>query len=413
MVVPTSTPRAFDLGLPPMRLEGGAALPHLHLRGWWWGPPEDTDTLSRLGRARPLADAPVPEAPEPPPLAAPGPGLDPRIPTVLLVHALTGDARAGGSGGWWAPVIGPGRPLDPTRTRLLCFNNLGSCYGSFGPRHPAWPWVLDPSLGPDRVTELPAPVTSWDQARAILRALDALGVERVRVGLGGSLGAMILLALGSLAPDRFEHLVPVAGSESASPWIIGFNHVARQIILQDPDWPSHPSRGLELARQLAQMTYRAEPGLTARQGRRLRDQREDAEAPLTETWSATLPYAQQTYLEHQGRKLVARFDAPSYLTQLSAMDHHDIARPPPPPEPADRYPAPAPWTGRDRLRARIDAVGIDSDVLYPAVHMRALAEARPDGRYHELSSAHGHDAFLIEWDQLDRLLRALGAPFDG
>lgn len=415
-------PRGFDLGLPPFELEGGQRLPRLHLRGWAWGPASDGPVLDTVARPAPLGDRPVPAAPRSPSVVTAPSRLDPSVPTVLLVHALTGDARAGGPGGWWGPLIGPGRPLDPTRSRLLCFNNLGSCYGSFGPSYPDWPWVPGPQprfgLGPP---ELPAAVTTWDQARAILRALDRLGIQRVRVATGGSLGAMIVLALGALAPERFEQLLPLAGSLAASPWIIGFNHVARQTILLDPDWPRGPERGLALARQLAQMTYRAEPGLTARQGRRMRTDfpdRSTTDRPTDDgsfagQWSSHLPYAQETYLEHQGGKLVARFDAASYLVQLAAMDHHDVERAPPSPAGPDRYEVPHPWPGAGRIRSRVDAVGIDSDVLYPARHMRALVGDRPARRYHELSSLHGHDGFLIEWPQLDAILRASGAPFDG
>jgi homoserine O-acetyltransferase len=203
----------------------------------------------------------------------------------------------------------------------------------------------------------------------------------------------------------------VAASTAASPWIIGLNHIGRQTILLDPTWPE-AERGLALARQLAQMSYRAEPGLEQRQGRALRapPSSEDP-APFTDLWSPRRPYAQETYLEHQGRKLVARFDAPSYLVQLAAMDHHDLARRPPTPTEADAYDlGPDPWPGVGRLSAPIDAVGIDTDVLYFPRHMRALGQG-PGRAYHEIASPHGHDAFLIEWDQLDALLRAAGAPF--
>lgn len=395
-------PRCFEMGVPAFRLEAGPPLPRLHLSGWWWGLDGDVAALDRRTRRTACATTPTaPPSPGVPPASAPR--LDPDIPTVLLIHALTGNAQAGGPGGWWAPLVGPGRPLDPTRARLLCFNNLGGCYGTFGPPATDWPW----SSG------LPCSVTTWDQARALLRALDLLGVERVEAAIGGSLGGMIVTALGALAPERFARLVPVAASESASAWIIGLNHVARQAILLDPSWPDDPARGLSLARQIAQMSYRAEPGLSQRQGRLLRAP-EPHPQPFTSVWTASAPYAQQTYLEHQGKKLVARFDPMSYLVQLSAMDHHDIERRPPDPDPEDNYRiGPEPWQGRPRLTGAVEAIGIDSDVLYAAAHMKNLAAGARQGRYHEIRSIHGHDAFLIEWDQLDAILRSLGAPFDG
>ncbi|EAU68637.1 aspartokinase I/homoserine dehydrogenase, threonine-sensitive [Stigmatella aurantiaca DW4/3-1] len=333
---------------------------------------------------------------------------DPSVPTVLLVHALTGDMRAGGPGGWWEPLIGPGRVLDPERVRLLCFNNLGSCYGSSGPADEGFP-----SRGEDRRTgpsaplppgerrlderSLPATVTPWDQARAILQALDALGIQRVELLAGGSLGGMIVLCLAVLAPERFERLLPIAACEAASSWIVGWNHVARQALLLDLEFPEVARRGLELARQLAMLTYRAEPSLEARQARASPDGSSRALFPV------------QSYLEHQGRQLRARFDTLSYYSLLGAMDHHDLARPP--------EGTPEGTWGVSRIRASTLCVGIDRDQLFFPEHMLKLSERlRALGRpseYAELSSLHGHDGFLIEWGPLEGLVRralALPAP---
>ena len=404
------TPRCFDLGVPPFRLEAGPQLPQLPISGWWWGPVQDQPILEAAAHTFPCSTT-RPRQASAPGLKRVSSRFDHNIPTVLFVHALTGDARAGGEDGWWAPLIGPGRPFDPACARLLCFNNLGSCYGSFGPTSPDWPWMKAPVVGealsrPE--LKVPAAVSTWDQARAILRALDALGIGRIRVALGGSLGGMIVLALAALAPDRFEQLVPIAASVSATPWIIGFNHIARQAILADPGWPTSAHRGLSIARQLGQMTYRAEAGLVERQGRRHRP-----DGPPPSFWSPHLPYAQETYLEHQGEKFIRRFDARSYLVQLNAMDHHDIDRKPPEPEADDQWCLNGDqWSGRSRLPDHIDAVGISSDVLYRAEHMQRLAASSVSNRYHEIQSPHGHDGFLIEWTQLETIFRAVGAPFN-
>ncbi|MFP2925101.1 homoserine O-acetyltransferase family protein [Pyxidicoccus sp. 3LG] len=323
----------------------------------------------------------------------------PAVPTVLVVHALTGDMRAGGEGGWWEPVIGPGRALDPSRVRLLCFNNLGSCYGTTGPADEGFPSRTDdtrfapppPLLKGDLrqdESRLPATLTPWDQARGILLALDALGVDEVALVTGGSLGGMIVLCLAALAPERFARMAPIATAESATAWVVGFNHVARQAVLLDPDFPEAPHRGLELARQLAMLTYRAEPGLEADQGR-------------PPAWSSRALYPVQSYLEHQGRKLEARFDARAYLALLGAMDHHDLSR--------------GPEGGLARIRASSLCVGIDQDQLFFPVHMEALVRRlRAQGRHAEhaeLSSLYGHDGFLVEWEPMAALLtRALALP---
>jgi homoserine O-acetyltransferase len=365
---PAGGPHLFDLRLPGLLLEGGGRLERHRVRGWAWGPASDADDVAAR---RPLtAD----------------------VPTVLLVHALTGDARAGGEGGWWEPVVGPGRVLDPARMRLLCFNLLGSCYGSSGPADADFPRASD--------GETPAAVTTWDQARSLLLALDALGVGRLALCTGGSLGAMVALCLASLAPGRVERLCPIAGAAQASAWVVGFNHVAREVLRLDPGFPSDVRRGLSVARQLATLTYRSEESLEERQGRHLQP-----------GWAPGAPSRVGSYLEYQGEKLVRRFDGRSYLALLGAMDSHDLSRPPPPPGPSESW-AHGPTWGLARLSAHVLSVGVDSDSLFLPHHMTELTAAlRAQGGSAEeavLYSPHGHDAFLIEWEQLAAVLaRAL------
>ncbi len=444
--------RLFDLPLPGLTLEAGARVPWLVARGTLWGPADDEAALVRralvlpddLGQARPpiviRRDAPgiarLRAAAARLATAVPRPGLTPAVPTVLVVHALTGDAHAGGPRGFWGPLIGPGAVLDPRSCRILCFNNLGSCYGTSGPADADFPRKTADRCAPGGgyagkgafavpASELPATVTTWDQARLLLLALDALGIERVALVAGGSIGGMVALCLCALDPARFERLVTFGAATEATAWHIGWNHVGRQIVLCDPGFPHSSERGLQLARALGQMTYRAEPGLTLRHGRRPAG----AGPALPASWSGAAPYAVQTYLEHQGEKLSGRFDVRAYLAQLDALDHHDLARVPPPPEPVERWPAalpgavspdPAgpgaglPW-GLGRLRASTLAVGISSDQLYFKSHMQDLAArlgaAGRHAEYDELVSPHGHDAFLIEWPEMRRLLaRALVLP---
>jgi homoserine O-acetyltransferase len=409
--LPTPTPRLFDLSLPDLSLEAGARVcPHL-VRGWWWGPEEDLPWLGSRARLRSEDEArdgaprvvrrSVAEQRQAAREARPrGPRrAAPPVPTVLLVHALTGDMRAGGAGGWWEPLIGPGRALDPTRVRLLCFNNLGSCYGTTGPADEDFPTSRDDaraepprsrSEGDSRedAHRLPATLTPWDQARSILLALDALDVDEVALVVGGSLGGMIVLCLAALAPERFARMAPIATAGSASAWVVGFNHVARQAVLLDPGFPEAPHRGLELARQLAMLTYRTETVLERAQ-------------PRPAPWAPRALHPVQGYLEHQGRKLVARFDARAYLALLGAMDHHDLGR--------------GPGGGLPRIRASALCVGIDQDQLFLPHHMEALARRlREHGRHAEhavLSSPYGHDGFLVEWEPLGALLtRALALP---
>jgi homoserine O-acetyltransferase len=341
-----ASPRIFELALPDLALARGGTVRSHRARGWWWSREGDTPEAPRAG-----------------------------VPTILLVHALTGSAQAGGQGGWWEPVIGPGRALDPDQYRIVCFNNLGSCYGSSGPGTDGFP--------EERNLEL----TSVDISRALLQALDKLGIQRVHLTTGGSLGGMVTLALAALAPGRFERILPLATSVATSAWVVGWNHVARQILRLDPGYPDNIGRGLEIARQLAILTYRAEPGLEMRQPR-----------PA----AAASGYPVQSYLEHQGAKLRNRFAAQAYELQLAAMDHHDLLQP----LPGDNRPA------ISRVRAATLVVDIDTDQLFTPAQAEVLAgQLRQAGARVEratLRSLHGHDAFLMEWESLAPILtRAL------
>ncbi|MEM9691798.1 MAG: alpha/beta fold hydrolase [Myxococcota bacterium] len=397
-------PQLFDLSVVPFRLEGGVQLPQLHLRGFSWGPAtDDAVGAHRLGeddpayeREHPVRRSRAELAAMPPPARA---ATTTEVPTVLIVHALTADARVGGPGGWWAPLCGSGQPFDPDEVRILCFNNLGSCYGSYGPADEGFPRLRDeppPSpftgkgafaLDPD----LPATITSWDQARAILLGLDALGIDRIDMVTGGSVGGMVTLCLAALAPKRFRRVVPVATSARSNAWLRGWNHIARMAILADPGYPASPDRGLELARQVAHMTYRSESGLGTR------------EAARGASWHPQDPLGVQTYLEHQGAKLRNRFYASAYLSQLTVMDHHDLSRPPGSPSPGERWTPDGPW-GEERIQAPTLAIAVDSDQLFFAHHSQHLVETlSAAGRRAEcftIRSPHGHDAFLLEWDQL-------------
>ena len=400
----------FDLHLPPFELERGARLVELVLRGWMSEPAEPSWLPSTwTTRVAPRTSEREQQHVRP---VGPPADMDERVsaperPTILVVHALTGDMRVGGSSGWWEPVVGDGRAIDTGRYRVLCFNNLGSCYGSSGPDDPLFPAADPGSDGgvgapastsaaqqPELANALPPTVTTWDQARAILAALDTMGIEQVDLLVGGSVGGMIVLCLTALAPERFRRVMPIASSAAASPWIIGFNHIGRQCILANPG-----PRGLELARQIAHMTYRAEPGLVQRQGR-------STAAP--DGCDLSAPYRVQTYLEYQGAKLVQRFSSRAYVCQLGAMDHHDLERAPRWADAA--FACHEPW-GVHRLQTQLFCVGIDSDALYLPTQMRSLAvQARTAGitaSYLEIHSPHGHDGFLIEWDQLNQLLRSV------
>lgn len=342
------SPVFFDLRLPDLTTERGGQVSSLVVRGWMWAS-DGPAFLRRRGLVprealpgqyeqvvRRAADAPSARPPADSLRTARGRDL----PTILIVHALTGHAGAGGPGGWWEPVIGVGNVFDPTVHRVLCFNNLGSCYGTSGPADDGY---------------TAGPLTTWDQARVILRALDALAIERVELATGGSLGGMITLSLAALTPARFRRIVPIAACAAASSWIIGFNHVQRRAI------ESSPNLGLSLARQIAMLSYRAEAGLDLRQGRRPADP------------GSTGAYRMQTYLDYQGTKLVNRFEVGTYLAMMDAMDNHDLTAVPQQRDEGERWSWPDSTSGLSRITASCMSIGIDTDQLFLPVHSQAVA----------------------------------------
>lgn len=384
----------FDLPLSPFRLSAGIRPPGLHLRGWAAGPGiEPLRALAVEDRA--VEAGPVSRSAEE--LTAlwrrTPPRLDPSVPTVLVVHALTGDAVVGGESGWWSWMVGPGRPIDTDRLRVLCFNHLGSCYGSYGasdPGFPRWSDVVPAEVRTGRGAQepspswRPAPLTSMDLSRAQLLALDALGVRTVERVIGGSVGGGVALGMQVLAPERIGGVVAIACATRSTPWILGWNHLGRTAVLADP------VGGLVLARAAAHLSYRAEPGLEARQARH-----RVGEGPRA-------PYAMQTYLTYQGRKLQQRFDPAAYVAMLDAMDHHDLDEPVEPDAAVESWEAGGAW-GVSRLHD-VDAVGISTDQLYYPQHLVDLADAVPHGAYTEIDSPHGHDAFLMPGGPLPDLL---------
>jgi homoserine O-acetyltransferase len=294
---------------------------------------------------------------------------------VLVCHALTGSADADV---WWAGLFGPGRALDPERDFIVCSNVLGSCYGTTGPASPR-PGE-DRAWGPD----FPA-ITIRDLVRVQHALVRALGIRRLKLVLGASLGGMQVLEWALLYPDLVETLAPIAVSGRHSAWCIGLSEAQRQALYADPRWrdgryrpESPPAAGLAAARAVATCTYRSRGSFEERFGRQL------ASPGLFQV---------ESYLRHQGSKLVGRFDANSYVTLTRAMDSHDVARGRGSYEQALRS-----------VRQPALVVAIDSDVLYPPEEQRELAVKLGNARLAWLRSPHGHDAFLIETEALNRLL---------
>ena len=313
---------------------------------------------------------------------------------VMVCHALTGDQHVAslhprtGKPGWWPRVVGVGKPVDPARHFIVCANVLGGCSGSTGPG----------SDGPDGLYAMTFPViTIADMVAAQLALLDHLGVRVLAAAIGGSMGGMQVLQLAATAPDRVRAVVVIASAARHSAQNIAFHEVGRQAIMADPGWRGGdygdvpPAAGLAVARMAAHITYLSEAGLTEKFGRRLQDREAlgfgfDAEFQV------------ESYLRHQGLSFVDRFDANSYLYITRAMDYFDLA---------------APHDGRladafKGTRTRFALVSFTSDWLYPTSEsrriVRALNAAGAEVSFVELDSPHGHDAFLLDTPELNRVV---------
>jgi len=295
---------------------------------------------------------------------------------ILVFHALTGSADVEA---WWGPLIGPGKALDTSRHAIVAANLLGSCYGSTGPRE--WASEHDepfPDLSPADLALAHAPL------------LAQLGVDRLSLVTGGSLGGMVALEWGRRSTVAVDRLVVFAAPAATSAQAIAWNTVQRMAIEADPAWrrgrylPDRgPTLGLAAARALAMITYRSGIEFDARFGRN---------SSRTEG-----RFDVDHYLRRQGDKLVARFDAASYIALMRAMDLHDVGK----------LEAAAQSTAA-RVRTVV-GVGVDTALLYLPGEVRAWIDAYRaagmDALYREIRSASGHDAFLIEWDQVEEILR--------
>jgi homoserine O-acetyltransferase/O-succinyltransferase len=312
---------------------------------------------------------------------------------VVVLHALTGDSHITGPAGpghptpgWWDGIAGPGAPIDTDRWCAVATNVLGGCRGSTGPSSP----------GPDGKpwgSRFPL-ISVRDQVEADVAALAALGITEVAAVVGGSMGGARALEWIVGHPDRVGAGLLLAVGARATADQIGTQCTQIAAIKADPDWQGGdyyrsgrtPDAGLHIARRFAHLTYRGEVELDSR----FANDAQGKENPV-----AGGRYAVQSYLEHQGGKLVSRFDAGSYVVLTDALSRHDIGR------------------GRGGVaaalrRCRVPVVvgGITSDRLYPLRLQEELAELLPGCRELQVvESIFGHDAFLVESEAVGELVR--------
>ncbi len=309
---------------------------------------------------------------------------------ILICHALTGDQHVANvhpvteKPGWWELMIGPGRPVDTNRFFVICSNIIGGCMGSTGPGS------TNPATALPYGTDFPV-ITIADMVVAQARLIDRLGIEDLFSVIGGSMGGMQVLDWAARYPSRVFTAVPIATASRHTPQNIAFHEVGRQAVMADPDWAEGhylrvgkvPRKGLAVARMAAHITYLSEQALHDKFGRKLQAREE-------KTFSFDADFQVESYLRHQGKGFVERFDANSYLYITRAMDYFDLA---------------AAHGGKlanafRETPTHFCVVSFTSDWLYPTRENRAIVQAlnsvAANVSFVEVESDKGHDAFLLD-----------------
>ncbi len=314
---------------------------------------------------------------------------------ILVEHAWTGDAHLAGKRsaeetkpGWWDAIVGPGRLLDTDRYFVICSNVIGSCYGSTGPA----------SINPKTVKRynLTFPViTVRDMVRAQELLISYLGIERLLTVMGGSMGGMQALEWATQYPERIASAIVLATSPRPSPQAISLNAVARWAIFNDPAWKKgeykqNPKDGLALARGIGHITFLSDESMWQKFGRRY-----SSKDGLFDFFGQ---FEVERYLNYNGYNFVDRFDTNSFLYLAKALDLYDVA-----------------WGCESMaeafapVTAPIQFFAFTSDWLYPPYQTEEMAtclkEQGKEAEYHLITSAYGHDAFLLEHETFAPLVR--------
>lgn len=322
---------------------------------------------------------------------------------IWITHALTANSDPCD---WWDVLVGEGKFFDPRKYTIVCANILGSCYGSTSP------CSVNPETGKPYLLDFPQ-TTVRDVATCHNILLEHLGIEKVDLLIGGSVGGFQALEWSIMFPEKIRNMVLLASNSRFTPWGSAFNESMRMALYADPtfqqqeytvleEWEDFSTRrvggksnkiigkkieplggkvGLAAARSVALISYRSFEGYNTTQF----EQDEDC----------TFPQRAGSYQRYQGKKLVDRFDAYSYLSMLNLTDSHNIGRHRGGVEKA-----------LGMVKANTVCVGIDSDGLFPVQEQKFMAEHIPGARYREISSAFGHDGFLLEWEQIKEVIES-------
>ncbi|MDP1763971.1 MAG: homoserine O-acetyltransferase [Sediminibacterium sp.] len=292
---------------------------------------------------------------------------------VWIFHALTANSDAAE---WWPGLVGKNKLFDPDQYFIICVNMPGSCYGSIGPLD------TDPLTGTIYYHRFPL-FTTRDMIRSYQQLKNYLGIQKVFIGIGGSMGGQQLLEWAVEEPALFTYIIPLATNSFHSPWGIAFNATQRHSIENDPSWknkdPKAGLQGMAIAREIAILSYRNYHTY------QLNQREEDT--------GKTGQFKSESYQQYQGKKLVKRFNAFSYFFLSKAMDAHHIGR------------------GRNTVEEALQTIkagtlviSISSDLLFPPGEQQWLAEHVRNGVHIIIDSDYGHDGFLLEYDKIGKAI---------
>jgi len=318
---------------------------------------------------------------------------------ILVFHALSGDQFVTGTHpitnkeGWWVTAVGPSLAIDTNKYFVICANVLGGCMGSSGPS------TIDPTTKEIYGLKFPL-VTIKDIVNSQINLLDHFGIDKVLAVIGGSMGGMQALQFCSSYPNRTYSAIPIACTASHSAQNIAFNELARQAIMADPDWSNgdyiknkkSPEKGLSVARMAGHISYLSEVGLQNKFGRKLQNTKDFK-------FSFDADFQIESYLKHQGKSFVERFDANTYLYVSRAMDYFDLYR-----------------DNNGNLsnafkdtKIKFCLISFTSDWLYPTSEIKkiliALNSIGADVGFVEIDTNNGHDSFLVNEPEFLKTVR--------
>ena len=299
---------------------------------------------------------------------------------IWIFHALSANSNAQE---WWHGLVGVDQFFNPEKYFIICVNMPGSCYGSVGPLD------INQETGEQYFHDFPL-FTTRDMVTAYKLLQEHLDIQKIYLGIGGSMGGQQLLEWAILDPLLFEHIVPIATNAIHSPWGVAFNASQRMCIEADNSWRLKKVEaglnGMKVARSIALLSYRnyhtyneAQQGATS----------ETKNNPIDE-----VVFRAETYQQYQGEKMARRFNAFSYYFLSKTMDTHNVGRS---------------RTSIEEALATIQAkclvIGIESDILFPPSEQNFLAEHIPEARFEIIKSLFGHDGFLLEYEEIGKVIQ--------